>query len=176
MHALIVGANGTGKTTLIHRVLQTLLRPVSGFETVKEDVLADGIHGSPIHIYEIGNPHHPSPENLVGYCRDKKAVPICDGFERFAGQFSPQIVSGSIIVMDEIGFLESQSPLFCQMILSLLDGSIPIIAAVRDKDRPFLNTVRSHPQAHCFFLTLENREAVFREVLEFMNSQLEEFP
>lgn len=176
MHALIVGANGTGKTTLIRRVWQTLQRPVIGFETVKEDALADAIHGSPIHIYEAGKPHHPSRANLVGFCRDRKAVPICDGFEGFARQFSPQMDSGSIIVMDEIGFLESQSPLFCDMILSLLDGNRPVIASVRDKDRPFLNSVRSHPNARCFFLTPENRDALFREVLEFMNNQLEELP
>lgn len=176
MHALIVGSNGTGKTTLIRRVLQALQRPVTGFETVKEDTLADNLHGSPIHIYEAGKPHHPSPENLVGYCRDRKAVPICDGFEGFARQYSLQMDSGSIIEMDEIGFLESQSPLFCEMILSLLDGNRPVIAAVRDKDRPFLRCVRAHPNARCFFITPENRDAMFREVLEFMNHQLEELP
>ena len=176
MHALIVGANGTGKTTLIRRVLQTLQRPVYGFETVKEDALADAIHASPIHIYEAGKPHHPSRSNLVGYCRDKKAVPICEGFDQFARQFSPQPGADCIIEMDEIGFLESQSPLFCEMILSQLDGNRPVIAAVRDKDRPFLHSVRSHPNARCFFLTPENRDALFPEVLAFMKDQLEELP
>lgn len=174
MHALIVGANGTGKTTLIRGVLQALQRPVGGFETVKEDALADAAHGSPIYIYEAGKPHRQSPDNLVGYCRDRKAAPICEGFDRFARQFRLPTDPNCIIVMDEIGFLESQSPLFCDLIVSLLDGSRPVIAAVRDKDRPFLRAVRSHPNARCFMLTPGNREALFWEVLEFMKAQLEE--
>ena len=174
MHALIVGANGTGKTTLIRGILQALQRPVSGFETVKEDAFADDIHGSPIYIYEAGKRHRQSPDYLVGYCRDRKASPICGGFDRFARQFRLPENPDCVIVMDEIGFLESQSPLFCDLIVSMLDGSRPVIAAVRDKDRPFLNTVRSHPNARCFVLTPENREALFLEVLEFMQAQLEE--
>lgn len=174
MHALIVGANGTGKTTLIRGVLQALQRPVSGFETVKEDALADDTCGSPIYIYEAGKPHRQSQSNLVGYCRDRRAQPICEGFDRFARQFRLPADPNCVIEMDEIGFLESQSPLFCDLIVSLLDGSRPVIAAVRDKDRPFLRAVRSHPNARCFMLTPENREALYWEVLEFMNAQLEE--
>lgn len=174
MHALIVGANGTGKTTLIRRVLQALNRPVTGFETVKEDALADPAKGSPIHIYEAGKPHHPMEENLVGYCRDRRAMPICEGFDRFARQFCPPADPNFVIELDEIGFLESQSLLFCGMILSLLDGSVPILAAVRDKDKPFLHSVRAHPNARCFLLTPENREDVYREVLAFLKAQLEE--
>lgn len=175
MHALIVGANGTGKTTLIQGVLLALGRPVCGFETKKEDALADA-NGSPIYIYETGKPRRQSPENLVGSCRDRKAVPVCAGFDRFARQFSLPREGSCVVVMDEIGFLESQSPLFCSLVLSLLDGNRPVLAAVRDKDTPFLRAVRAHPNARCFSLTPENRDSLSREVLEFMKAQLEESP
>ena len=173
MHALIVGANGTGKSTLIRRVLQALQKPVAGFETVKEDALADR-NGSPIYIYEAGSPRRQSPENLVGYCRNRKATAITAGFDRFAEAYREPADGSCVIVMDEIGFLESQSQPFCGIILSSLNGSRPVLAAVRDKDTPFLCAVRSHPNARCFCITPENREALFREVLEFMRAQLEE--
>lgn len=176
IHALIVGRNGTGKTTLIRRVLQALQKPVFGYETVKEDALADAVHGSPIYIYEAGKTHIQSPENLVGYCQNQKAVSICAGFERFAQQFSVPAELDCIIEMDEIGFLESQSPQFRDLIFSLLDSSRPVIAAVRDKNTSFLQAVRSHPKARCFFITPENQDALFQEVLEFMNVQLEDLP
>lgn len=46
MNVLIVGARGAGKTTLIRRVLESLDRPVWGFETEKE--------GDQVHIYDAG--------------------------------------------------------------------------------------------------------------------------
>lgn len=175
MHALIVGANGTGKSTLIHRVLQALHRPVVGFETVKEDALADA-DGSPIYIYPAGLPHRQTPENLVGRCKERKAVAVCAGFDRFARQYAEPTDKDCVIEMDEIGFLESQSKAFCNMIFSALDDSRPVIAAVRDKDTPFLRSVRSHPKARCFHLIPENRESLFWEVLSFMQAQLEDLP
>ena len=60
MNVLIVGARGPGKTTLIRRVLESLGRPVSGFETEKE--------GDQVHIYVSGAEHVPTEENLVGLC------------------------------------------------------------------------------------------------------------
>lgn len=173
MHALIVGANGAGKSTLIRRVLEALQRPVAGFETVKEDALADA-NGSPIYIYEAGRPHRQTPQNLVGYCRERKAAAVTAGFDRFAQAYTEPADNSCVTIMDEIGFLESQSQPFCGIILSALDGSRPVLAAVRDKDTPFLCAVRSHPNARCFLLTPENRETLFREVLEFMRAQLEE--
>ena len=50
MHALIVGERGIGKSTLIRRVLKELNRPLFGFETKKEDALADEVKGSPVYI------------------------------------------------------------------------------------------------------------------------------
>ena len=52
MHTLIVGERRVGKSTLIGRVLNALDRPVYGFETKKEDSLADELRGSPVYIYD----------------------------------------------------------------------------------------------------------------------------
>lgn len=174
MHALIVGANGAGKSTLIRSVLKELDRPVFGFETRKEDALADTVNGSPIYIYEAGKEKLPAQENLVGYCRDRRAVSILSGFDRFASRLTQPIPESCLVEMDEIGFLESKSEPFCKAVLSLLDGEVPVIAAVRDKNIPFLNAVRSHPNVRCFPITPENRDRLFDEVLAFMKAQLGE--
>lgn len=172
MHALIVGDRGVGKSTLICKVLQELGRPVSGYETKKEDGLADAEHGIPVYIYEAGGERLQSEENLLGRCKDWNISVHAEVFDRYAKRLAEQ-APGEIIKLDEIGFMETKSEAFCRMVMEKLDGGTPVIAAVKDKEIPFLQAVRSHPKAMCFFITEDNRDALYEEVLTFMRQQLE---
>lgn len=172
MHALIVGSPGVGKSTLINRVLLELGRPLFGFETRKEPALADPAKGDPIYIYAAGVERQQTADNLVGYAKNRHADPIDGVFERHASSLLLPAPRNAVIKMDEIGFLEAKSPQFCGAILRLLDGDIPVIAAVKEKSIPFLEQVRSHPKAKCFYITPENREDLYQEVLLFMQNQI----
>lgn len=176
MHALIVGDRGVGKSTLIRRVLKELNCPVSGFETKKETQPEDPLLGCPIYIYEAGKPHCQSSDNLICYHRAQKISDITAAFDRYAPKLMAGVPENALVELDELGFLEASSEAFCQAVLSLLDGKNPVIAAVKDRDVPFLNAIRAHPAARCFHITEENRDELFEEVLEFMKQQLEERP
>lgn len=73
-----------------------------------------------------------------------------------------------VVVMDEIGPMESGSPRFCGAVLRALDSRVPILASVRDKDTPFLRAVRQHPSARCLWMAENNSDALFREALELL--------
>lgn len=174
MHALIVGPRGVGKSTLIRRVLSDLNKPVFGFETKKEDALADESLGSPVYIYAAGTEHRQTPENLVGHCKNKCFATMKEAFDRYAPKLRLPVPENHVILLDELGFMESSSEAFCGAVLALLDGDIPVIAAVKDKDFPFLNAVRTHPNCRCFHITPENRDELFPEVLAFLQAQFTE--
>ena len=176
MHALIVGDRGVGKSTLIHRVLNELNRPVSGFETKKEEQLEDPLRGCPIYIYDAGQPHVQTPENLIGYHKERDIPAITAAFDRYAPRLLELVPKNAVVELDEIGFLEAKSDAFCQAVLHLLEGKNPVIAAVKNREHPFLDAVRSHPNARCFYITVENRDTLYEEVLIFMKQQLEEGP
>lgn len=173
MHTLIVGSYGVGKSCLIEKILAACGRPAAGFLTKKEDALADELLGSPIYIYEAGKERRQSGENLLGYCKNQHTAPLPDAFERFASKLQRPADAGSLLLMDELGVMESKSPAFCQAVLELLDGDVPVLAAVKDKSTPFLEAVRAHPKAKCFYITKENREELYPEVLAFVQEQLE---
>jgi len=88
-----------------------------------------------------------------------------EAFDSFAPRLWESVPQGAVILMDEIGFMEASSEAFCNGIFHLLDGDIPVIAAVKDKDTPFLQAVRNHPKATCYHLTEDNREALFQQIL-----------
>lgn len=172
MHALIVGSCHVGKSTLIQRVIAQVGRPVFGYETIKELALAVPGKGDPVYIYEAGLPRVQTSENLAGYCADRCFTSNYEVFNRFAPKLLQPVPQEAIILLDEIGKMESAAEAFRNAILSLLDGEIPVIAAVKDRDTPFLNTVRAHPHCRCFYITEENRNELYGEVLSFMKEAL----
>ena len=176
MHALIVGDRGVGKSTLIRRVLKELNRPVFGFETKKEEQLEDPIRGCPIYIYDAGKAHFQTLENLIGYHKERDIPAITAAFDRYSPRLMGPGAKNAVVELDEIGFLEAKSDAFCQAVLHLLEGKNPVIAAVKNREHPFLDAVRNHPNARCFYITAENRNALYEEVLAFLKQQLEECP
>lgn len=172
MHTLIVGARHVGKSTLIRRLIEAVGKPVYGFETVKEDALEDAQLGSPIYIYPAGGARTRSADNLVGYCKEKHFTTICETFDRWAEKISSP-PAGCIVLLDEIGFMESASPRFCDAIMQLLDGDTPVIAAVKYNSTPFLDAVKQHKNCRCFHITEENRDALTQEAIAFTLAQRE---
>ena len=170
IHSFIVAAPGTGKSTLIQRVLEVLDRPVFGYVTRKEKDEWDEVLGHPIYIYPAGQPQLRSENNLVGYCKDRQPTVYGEAFNRFAPCLWEPVPQGAVILMDEIGFMEASSEAFCSGIFHLLEGNIPVIAAVKDKDTEFLKKIRSHPKARCFYLTPENRDTLPAQVIDFMTA------
>ena len=172
MHTLIVGERGVGKSTLINKVLNACGRPVYGFETKKEDSLADELRGSPVYLYEAWRERRRTADNLVGYCKDHHFDVSTEAFDRFSPKLRAPVEKGGIVLLDELGFLEARAEQFCAAVFALLDGDVPVIAAVKDKNIPFLEAVRSHPKARCFYITPENREELYPQVLAFMQEQI----
>ena len=107
----------------------------------------------------------------MGYCKDRHPLVYPEAFDRFARRLCDP-PPGSVVVLDEIGFMESESQPFCAAIMRLLDGDAPAIAAVKHNDTPFLQAVRRHPRCRCFAITPENRDALSGEVLAFARMQL----
>lgn len=169
-HALIVGERGVGKSTLLRRVLTAIDCPVAGFETKKEPDLTSDSRGTPIYIHPYGAERCYSPENLVGWCGAHNAASCRGAFDRFAPQLLSPVCAGSVLCFDEIGFLESQETQFCNAIRERLNGSIPVVAAVKSLYTPFLDEIRHHPNCRCFEITAENRDALFYDVLDFLRA------
>ena len=109
----------------------------------------------------------------MGLCGETCGIPVKEGFDRYAPRILAPVKAGSVMIMDELGYLESSSELFCRAVLERLGGRDPVIAAVKDRDTAFLSSVRSHPGCRCFFITEENRDALYEEVLDFVKKQFQ---
>lgn len=169
LHILIGGERGAGKSTLIEKLLQSNARPVYGFITKRLEADATGFH--PIYIHPAGAAERAyTQENLIAMCNSKIHDPALDVFNVLGVRYL-EAKPGGIVVMDELGFLESRADAFVKKVMETLDGDIPVLAAVKTRfDVPFLNEVRAHPKAALYTVTPENRDALYEELLPVIQS------
>lgn len=162
-HIILNGERCVGKTTLIQRLLAHSSLPVSGYVTRSTPRDESGFHG--IYIYPADSAEFPmGQENHIGDCNGRERTVHSQVFETLGVAYL-QPKAGSIVVMDEIGFMELSSPRFLAAVKAVLDSDAYVLAAVKARpDVPFLNQVREHPKSRVFDITEENREALFESL------------
>lgn len=166
-HILLCGDAGVGKSTLIAKLLQQNTRPVGGFVTKRLAEMGDGFH--PIYIHPAATPptqRMADAHNLIGTCNRKIHNIRSEVFDSLGTQYLTELPKRALILMDELGFMESSSPRFCEAVMQALSGELPVLAAVKSRfDVPFLNAVRAHENACVYTVTAKNRDALAEELL-----------
>ncbi len=153
----VTGLPGTGKTTLIRKILDELPEglDVSGFFTAEiresgERVgftinTPDGRSGVLSHIRFGGG------ARVGRYGVDVK------GFE---GLVLPVLEAGraGLCVIDEIGKMECLSQAFCDSVRALLDTETPVLGTVALKGGGFIAEVKARGDVSLFEVTVRNRD------------------
>ena len=168
-HILICGEKGVGKSTLIRRLVEAAQLTVSGFCTKMDENAGEVMH--PIYIYPAAVPmdqRQRGTENLVGRCgdfgRQKEIFP--EVFDALGTAYLQSPQSCQVILMDELGFIESGAQAFRRAVLQTLDGDTPVLAAVKNRmDVEFLRQVCAHPRAEVVPIDPKNREELYRMLL-----------
>lgn len=144
MKLFISGHSGSGKSTAIYRILQELQEPFYGFWTKKYFKNFDG--AAPVYLHNCRKPLCFSKENQVGLCIDRGTECYPKVFDTLGVAALKDIPEGSLVLLDELGFMENQALQFQKQVLELLNGNYRVIAAMKDRSTPFLDSVRCHPQ------------------------------
>ena len=151
-HVFLTGEKQVGKSELLRRVAQpwaqdgfvTYLQSEGPARTVWISPAAGGESRCVAAITPLGKTVYSEIFETFG-----ARLAACSGKE------------GMLTVMDELGYLEADAPLFQQAVLSRIARKPPLIGVLRDMDTPFLNTVRIHPNVQLVTVTKENREDLF---------------
>ena len=173
-HIALGGVSGAGKSTLLNRLLKETSLPVYGFKTkLHRDSLTDkGNH--PVYIYPVCSgpaEYTESEKNLVGEVSRGTHIVYSEVFETLGVDYLSNIPERGIIVMDELGFLESGSVPFQNAVFAAFAKITPVIAVVKERyDIDFLNKIRALPGLDLYTVTEENREELFHELAPIIRS------
>lgn len=167
MHIFLTGDVQVGKSTIIRKTLLALqLQAIGGFRSISVPDLPDGAMS--VYLIPAGDEHPMMGDwNRVGIRKGcgRGIEKIPEAFERVGVQALVDAENMPLILMDEVGRMESAAARFSERILALLDGSAPILGVVQKiADTKLTNAIRTHPNVHVLTVTKENREELAGEV------------
>ena len=175
MHIFLTGPVQVGKSTIIRKTLGALQITPGGFRSVSVADLPDGQMS--VYIIPASNAAPAMGDfNRVGIRKGagRGIEKIPEAFERAGVQTLQGAEHAQLILIDEVGRMESQAQHFSERILELLDGSVPILGVVQKiADTPLTNAIRRHPNVRIGEVSLDNREEKAQEVLDLVSKELD---
>ncbi|NPV05389.1 MAG: NTPase [Syntrophaceae bacterium] len=168
---LITGLPGTGKTTLIRRVLDRLPTGVaaSGFFTAEIREAGERV-GFTVNALD-GRTATLAHVRAGGRARVGRYGVDVAGFEGLA---LPLLEPGKagLYVIDEIGKMECFSAAFCRMVAALLDSASPVLATVALRGGGFIAGVKTRDDVALFEVTVKNRDRLCDEIARLLQERL----
>ena len=162
MKILLCGDIDSGKSTLIRKLLEDMGKPPRGYITVRMPPV-DGV--SKVYLYDIANPPERVEDAAVIIAMgDGKKQRHPELLDTLGVQYLTDIPAGSVVVLDEIGTLESASPEFQKAVIRILSGDYTVLASVKAANTDFLRAVRKHPDCELYIITPDNRDALYEQI------------
>ena len=176
MHIFLTGDVQVGKSTIINKTLAVLkIERPGGFRSVSVPDLPDGA----MSVYLLAAAEKAPAMgdfNRVGIRKGcgRGIEKFPQAFETAGVQALKNAEQSRLILMDEVGRMESAAAQFSARMEALLDGSVPILGVVQKiADTPLTNAIRTHPNVRVLTVTKENREQMAQEVLRLISKELD---
>ncbi len=154
---LITGRPGIGKTTIIRKVAEHFGSAAMGFYT--EEIREGGVRkGFAIHTLDGRRGILAHVELSSPYRVGKYHVLVAD-FEQIAvDPLFRQLNQAKLVIIDEIGKMELFSNRFVELIFTLLDHPIPLLASITLRPHPLADKIKARPDVEIHPVTESNRD------------------
>ena len=173
MNIFLTGEIQVGKSTIINKFLDSHKNlKVGGFRTISNFDENLGVIGGVYIVSALDENPIFTEDNHVGDRGEiKKGYP--DKFNSKGVEFLSDLNDCDLILMDEIGFMESQAKDFSKTILDILDKDIPVIGVVKPKSKGLPLEVKNHPKTKLLTITEENRNDLYLEFERLLEDELD---
>lgn len=166
-HIFLTGSRQVGKSTAIQKALDAAAPVLGGFRSLAGVRDAEGDY---IHLVHADGTEALAPENRAfhrGFSGEKRRFQLYPQvFENHGVALLQPQSHWQLILMDELGILEANCEQFHAAVLRTLDGTIPVLGVVQEREGGFLDEIRKHPNVRLIYVTEENRDQVAQELIK----------
>jgi nucleoside-triphosphatase len=159
---LLTGRPGSGKTTLIKRVVDELALPAGGFytEEIREGgervgfkiITLDGEEAVFAHV------DFKTRERVGRYGLNLSAL------EAVSVKAIREAVRTQLVVIDEIGPMEIRSAIFRDAVNEVLQSGAPLLATITARSFPFTDAIKTRPDVTMIEVRPNNRDQLVTEL------------
>jgi nucleoside-triphosphatase len=167
---LITGRPGSGKTTLVRRVVERLAGRAGGFYTaeIRQGGVRQGFRLITLDGHEAVIAH----VEFAGRQRVGKYAVDVAALDRVGVPAVERALAASqVVVVDEIGPMELFSSAFRTSVLRALDSGCPVLATVMLRPDPWADALKRRPGVRLVELTPANRDLLLDSLVETFRLQ-----
>ena len=166
MHIFLTGDIQVGKTTIIKKFLPQSGLSADGFLTYWA-LDGDGVrclYLSKLSTDAASGKRHILARDIGGNLSQSEKVTSV--FNEHGAAILSACGKHDIIIMDELGFLESEAAEFQNAVLRHIAGGVPVLGVIKPRKTKFLDTIRAQANVTVREVTPQNRDAVLLRLLE----------
>ena len=156
---LLTGRPGCGKTTVIHRTLALIDRPVGGFYTREIRQAGQRLGFEIVSLDEqsaiLAHVDLPGSQRVGKYGLDLAALESLG-----VAAVQQAIDQDQLVVIDEIGPMEMRSQRFREVVLAALDSRSTVLGTIVQRSTSFGDQVKRHSDVTLIDVLPSNRDAL----------------
>lgn len=159
----LTGEIGVGKSTLLKKLIEKINTSIGGYVT--ERVIDNNtLKYNLISLYDGTEEYSISQMPLNKHSNNPKVF-LSSFNEGVFSILEKSFYERNVVIMDELGFMESKAYRFQDIVFKLLDSSNAVIGVLKKRDCEFLNNIRSRKDVVIIEVTEENRDTLLERLL-----------
>ena len=167
---LLTGWPGTGKTSLVKRVVAEMGDKAGGFYT--EEIRSQGVREGFRLVTLDGQSAMLAHTDIRSQYRVSRYGVDIDSLDRVGVSALQRAVEQcDLVVIDEIGKMELFSAKFRQAVLDIIDSGKRLLGTIMLNPNPWADAIKRKPQVNLVTVTRANHQQVLDELLHWLKTE-----